>query len=64
MQQLDQALLALEQDGSIIRMAQRYGSVDMPLAAALTMAQQAVTTSDQHQLPKAVHARTLRAFFL
>ena len=28
MQQLDQALVALEQDGSIIRMAQRYGSVD------------------------------------
>ena len=27
MQQLGQALLALEQDGSIIRMAQRYGSV-------------------------------------
>lgn len=27
MQQLDLALLALEQDGSIIRMAQRYGSV-------------------------------------
>ncbi|WP_160084799.1 hypothetical protein [Pseudomonas sp. 9AZ] len=36
----------------------------LTLAAALTMAQQAVTTSDQHQLPKAVHARTLRAFFL
>lgn len=29
MQQLDKALLALEQDGSIIRMAQRYGSVDL-----------------------------------
>ena len=28
MQQLDQALLALEQDGNIIRMAQGYGSVD------------------------------------
>jgi hypothetical protein len=28
MQQLDQALLALEQDDSIIRMAPRYSSVD------------------------------------
>jgi|RifCSPhighO2_12_1023870.scaffolds.fasta_scaffold234475_2 hypothetical protein len=32
MQQLDKALLALEQDGNIIRMAQGYGSVDLPHA--------------------------------
>ena len=32
MQQLDQALVALEHDGSIIRMAPRYGSVDLPHA--------------------------------
>lgn len=29
MQRLDQALLALEQDGSIVRLAQRYSSIDL-----------------------------------
>jgi polar amino acid transport system substrate-binding protein len=46
MQQLDQALLTLEQDGSITRLAQRYSSIDQPPSTSKDSSEDAASGND------------------